>query len=288
MPESDTSLLRRLIALRHVPAFATAELDELATLADNATEIELVAGEEIVAAGEPVPHMHLVLAGRIEMAGEPDAHAWGPYEVFGTLEVLSGRPARRAAVAMAATRTLRLSAVELADLLEDNLGILASTLRQLARTVVAMPPHPPGPPAEVPTAPQLGLVERLILFRQQPLLAGGKLQALTMLAQVSAERTWPAGAVIAAAGSLTSEALFILEGTVKDGDTGHAGRGATLGLVETIAATKHATALVAATPVRALTSSVDALFDVLEDHTSLGLTMLEGLAKRLLDDGARA
>jgi CRP-like cAMP-binding protein len=280
MPESDTILLQRLIALRHIPAFATVELDELATLADNAVEVRFEPGQELVAAGATVPDLHVVLEGRIEMAGR-SSRAWDRYEVFGTLEVLANRPIAKPAIARVATRTLRLSGVAFADLLEDNFGILVGVLRVLARAVTK-PERLRPRTAIVATAQPLGLVDRLILFRQHPLFARGELQALSMLAHLSAERTWPTNAEVVTASDVASDVMFIVSGMLHGPRDERYGAGDALGLIETLGSLGHPSAITAATPVRALISRGASVFDVLEDHSSLGLAMLTALASSLL------
>ena len=61
-------------------------------------------------------------------------------------------------------------------------------------------------------------------------------------------------------------ALFLLDGTVRDGAGGTAGPGESPGLV----------------------ARADALFDVLADHATFGLAMLQVLATNLLDGRAMA
>ncbi|HEY4239895.1 MAG TPA: cyclic nucleotide-binding domain-containing protein [Kofleriaceae bacterium] len=280
MRDADPAVFGRLIALRQNPVFARAGLDELATLVENAREATFAPGTTIVREGERAAQLYFVIDGRIEADGAP--LAWGPHELAGILEMLAGRPSPHAMTAATATRALELQGVELADLLEDNFGILTSMIRELARAVaslrlpVLLPPLPPIAPGP------LGLVERMILLRRQPLLSNSRLQALSMLAQVASEMTWPAGARIQAAGDVVTQAIFLVDGSLRV-DGSRLGPGDAFGLLESVAGLPARRDLVAAEPVRALVSTEAALFDVLEDHTQLGLAMLARLAQTLLD-----
>jgi CRP-like cAMP-binding protein len=59
------------------------------------------------------------------------------------------------------------------------------------------------------------------------------------------------------------------------------GPGHTIGALETLAERPYRATIDAATPVRALESSANAIFDVLEDHTDLGMAMLASFAATL-------
>jgi CRP-like cAMP-binding protein len=286
MSDHDPTVMRRVMALRQIPAFSRAALDELATLADNAREVSFVPGAVVAPAGARIPTLQLVIEGRIEMA-DPSSPTggtltWGPHEVFGALEVLAGRKCARRAVAAVATRTLQLSGIEFAELLDDNLGLLLSMMRELARNVIARGGSVAMRSAAATFAKEpLGLVERLILLRRQGPFGKAHLQALAMLAQLSEEITWPAGAEIVRSGELATNVIAIIEGELRT--SGEAYSADAIGLVETVAALPHVETIRAATPVRALMSSNIALFDTLEDHTEMGLVMLGSFASALLD-----
>jgi len=277
MPDYNPTLLRRVLMLRQVPLLAAADLDELATVAENMIESRLPAGASVARAGKRVTSVHLIIEGRIEGNG----HAWGPRQLFGALEVLAGRDAAADAIAATDTRTLELPARDVAELLEDNFGLLIATLRDLAARMIRIAP----PTSRLPgfSSDALGLVERVIMFRKQLPFVGACLDALTALAHTSEEVRWPVGTVVARAGERASDGLIIVEGSLRTSRGEELFSGASLGHLETLANLHHIDTIETVSAVRALRSSGPAMLDVLEDHTDVGLAMIATFAAAMLD-----
>jgi CRP-like cAMP-binding protein len=320
MADVNPRLLRRMLLLRQFPMFATAELSELATIAENLVETEFAPGAVVAPAGARLPGLYLVLDGRIHERGEPGGRdpassaswswgrarrgghergaskaedpagsagrSWGPREIFGELEAFAGRDHAVRAVAATETRTLLLSASDLAEIVEDNFGVLIAVVRDLAARLLARRPR-----ARVIALPRvdpgLGLVERLIALRQLAPFVGARLQGLAMLAHSSEEVSWAPGATVARAGELASGFALVLDGALRaqepGGATSELAPGQAFGGLETLAGVGHGATLVAAGPVRALYSSAAAIFDVLEDHPDIAMSMIGVFARGLLD-----
>jgi CRP-like cAMP-binding protein len=286
---SDPSphVLRRLLALRHVPELAGATLAELATLAENLDEVTLPAGTVVGTPEHRLPALHVVVDGRLEAAS---GTSWGPNRWFGAIEVLADRAPTEVVRAAVDTTALRLGGGAFEELLEDNFGLLVIVLRDLAGRLAPIARRGHATALAPPSTEPLDMVERLIALRGQLPFATGRLQALATLAQVSDEIRWPAGAVIARAGAPADAVLVILEGSVAvhaaDGAVTIRGPGDAIGGLETLAGGLHAGAAEAVTATRALASRGDAVLDVIEDHTDLGLAMIAVIAGALLDAGA--
>jgi CRP-like cAMP-binding protein len=274
--------LRRMLTLRQFPLLAHADLDELATIAENLVEATATAGTVIATAGSRLRSIVLVLDGQIET--QPQARIWGPRQVFGVLEVLANRDIAHTAIAATELRTLQLSARDLVEVVEDNFGVLLATLRELATRLAANPPAQ-RPLQLAPTGP-LGLVERLILLRHQLPFTKARLQALATLAHASEEIMWPAQTTIVRAGERATSGFTLISGSAiaTRGDEHLALQaGMSIGHLETLAGTHHTATIETTTPVRALRSRGSAIVDVLEDHTDVGLAMLTTFASALLD-----
>lgn len=306
MPDHDPILLRRLLELRRFPLLAAAELPELAMLAENVVEASHEDGV-IVAAPPFAEAIHLILSGKIAVG----AASHGAHGAIGLLEVLARRPLATPAIAVGETRTLQITGPDLREILEENFGLLLIAIRELAgRTLAArIPPRAAAPRAAAPAtaAPggsPLGLVERMLALRRQAPFApvsrerggGGAgptapLEAIAILAHASKETTWPAGAVIARRGEAAGSACFLLEGTVRvtgDGAEPYLlGPGGSIGVLEGLAGVRHAATVEVVAPVRALEIAGSIIFDVIEDHTELGLAVVEALAGGLLDPASR-
>jgi CRP-like cAMP-binding protein len=302
MPDHDPLLLRRLLELRRFPLLAAAELAELAMVAENVVPASYDSGAIVEAPPGPGA-IHLILSGRIDAGAS--AHA--AHEAFGLLHALARRPLAAPAMAVGETRTLRLAAPDLREVLEDSFGLLVIAIRELAgRALAARDAAPAGPaipplPRAASFASPLGLVERMIVLRHQVPFALGRadglgrsapLEAIALLAHASKETTWPAGAVMARRDEPARDACFLLDGSVRlarpDREPILLGPGGAIGVIEGLAGAPHAAAVEVVAPVRALEICGSAIFDVLEDHTDLGLSMLEVLAGGLLDAAAEA
>jgi CRP-like cAMP-binding protein len=271
--------IHRLLTLRQYPGFADAELDELAMLAENVIEVNVPAGGIAAAAGR-VPALMLVVDGRLESGTQ----SWGPRQLFGALEVLAGRAIKAPVVAAIPTRTLQLASHDFAGVLEDNFGLLSNVRRGLARKLLS---H--GARAYVrPRLPyvvrneSLGLVDRLILLRHQITFATGRIQPLAALAQATREVRWSAGEHLTRAGELATSSLVIVEGTVRTSEGRTLGPNDALGVIESLAESAYTMTAEAVTPVRALVVPSISLFDVIEDHTDLALSLISRLASELL------
>jgi CRP-like cAMP-binding protein len=301
MSDHDPVLLRRLLELRRVPVLAGAELAELATLAENVAETSYESGARIVA--PPIPDaIHLILSG--EIAAGPARH--GAHAAFGFLEALARRPLAHPAVAAGETRTLRLTASDLRDVLEDNYGLLLIAIRELAaRALAVQAAEPPARrlAAAASLAAPIGLVDRMIVLRRQvPFAAGPRdrtldglpraapLEAIALLAHASKETTWPAGAVMARAGEPAVTTCFLVDGNVRvvreDREPYLLGPGGAVGVLESLARVPYPATVEVVAPVRALEIAGSVIFDVLEDHPELGVAMVEALAAGLLDAAA--
>jgi CRP-like cAMP-binding protein len=277
--------IHRLLVLRQFPGFAAAELEELAVIAENVTEVTYAAGAVVASAGR-IPALQLVVEGRIDASG----HAYGPRQVFGTLEVIAGRTLATPAIAAVPTRLLQLAPADFANLLEDNFGLLSNVRRSLARDLLAA-----GPRASVRTrlpyvvrTESLGLVDRLVLLRHQITFATGRIQALAALAQATREIRIAPNQPVTRAGAPATASFVIIDGAVRTSDGRVLGPNDALGVVESLAEVAYAVTAEAITPVRVLETPSISLFDVIEDHTDLALALISRLASELLDLEAHA
>ncbi len=282
MRDQSPLLLRRMLVLRQFPLFAHAELGELAVIAENVAERSFVAGD-LVAPAAHVRSLHFVLDGHLAHGSLRS----GPRHVFGALEVLGGRAARMPAFAGAPTRTLELAASDYVEVLEDNFGLLLATVRDLAARMIPLGDlrHRAHPFAEGQT---LGLVERMIVLRQQTPFAAARLEALAILAHAATEVHFEVGSVLRRTNTPADGALILLEGsTRRDRDQRILGPGHAIGTLETLANLHHTATYEAVTPIRALESHAATILDVLEDHTDLALAMMQTFARSLIDDESR-
>lgn len=272
--------IHRLLTLRQFPGFADAELEELAVIGDNVTERTLHDYEVAAPAGR-VPPLQLVVEGRIEYGGE----VYGPRQVFGALEVIAGRALADVAIATQRTRVLQLAPADFANVLEDNFGLLTNVRRSLARRLLASGARAYNRPRlpYVVRPDSLGLVDRLVLLRHQITFATGRIQALASLAQATREVYFQPGEKLTRAGALATSSFIIIDGAARSDGGRTLGPNDAVGVIAALAESAYTTTVEATTVVRALAVPSISLFDVIEDHTDLALSLVARLASELLD-----
>lgn len=277
MLEELPGSLRRVLALRQFGPLAGVELHELAMLAENLVETTLLSGNRLVAAGARMPALHLIVDGKIEAGGD----VFGPKQVYGLLEVLAREPADAPAVATVDTRVFRINAGDAREILEDNFGLLRAILGELCgRMLEHGYDFGFGSPA-APFGDRMTLVERLIALRQHSPFAGARLQALTAVAQLVEQRRWQPGEQVVEAAAPAETIMFVLDGALRAG-TNVVQPGGAIGILEAFANVAHATTITAETATSTLSCPAAALYDVLEDHADLGLSMMSTLSRRML------
>ena len=273
MRNADPILMRRMLALRQFPMFEHVDLGELVVVAENVVERTFAAGERI----ERGDSLHLVLDGALTT----DNCLVTARQALGALEIVAHRPSGSATASLP-TRTFEIESSDYLEVLEDSFGLLLATIRGLAARVAVLEVRRRS---ELPSvdAIRLGLVERMIVLRQQFPLATTRLEALAILADAATETWWHPGNVIRWTAGPVDGALVVVAGTARSGDR-LLEAGDAIGFVEALAGLHHGATIEAVTAVRVLESRATTLFDVLEDHADAGLAVARTLAQALLDE----
>src|SRR5664279_1671807 len=191
------NLLRRVWTLRQFAMLEGAALDELATLAQNLVETEIEPGVVVASAGERVTDVHFVLDG--ELGTTDGSWRWTRHELCGAAFVVADCPAAQTVIAHTRTRTLRLAADDLDEVLEDNFSVLMASLRSVARQLLVRQRRLPV--AQLSTALPGGLVERLLAFRRQAPFAQAHPRPLAALARAARDVMWGSNETIATRGA---------------------------------------------------------------------------------------
>jgi CRP-like cAMP-binding protein len=275
------SLLRRVWTLRQFPMLDGAELDELASLARNVVETDLEPGTIIATAGKRVADVHFILEG--ELGTRDGSWRWAHHELCGAACVVADWPAPQTVVALTRSRTLRLQADDLDEVLQDNFGVLIAALRSFARQLIARERRLVV--SSLPATQSGGLVERLLALRRQAPFAQAHPRPLVTLAQAAREVSWPANTTIPMLAGPVEETYIILAGELRAGEV-TVTAGESIGLLELVAERPHRHAFETRTATRAIAITGPALLDVLEDHSDLGLDMLRAMSRSLVA-GAR-
>jgi CRP-like cAMP-binding protein len=125
---------RRTELLAGCPLFRGVGADQLAALAERATEVEFPPRHVIARQGEIGTGFFVIVAGRVKVVRDARTLATlGPGEFFGELSVLDGEPRVAQVVAEEPTRCLALASWDFERILLEQPALSLAILRVLAR-----------------------------------------------------------------------------------------------------------------------------------------------------------
>jgi HEAT repeat protein len=126
--------VEKIMLLRTVDLFAEAAEGVLADAAATLVELDVKAGDTIVARDERSSAMFLVVEGRVSMQqGSRDSITLREREVFGELALLHPMPQPVVVTALTDARLLRLDQAPLSELLEDHPSVAWGIIQRLAQ-----------------------------------------------------------------------------------------------------------------------------------------------------------
>jgi CRP/FNR family transcriptional regulator, cyclic AMP receptor protein len=130
---------RRTELLAGCPLFRGIGAEQLAALAEKATEVEFVPPATIVRQGEIGTGFFIVVEGRVKVVRDAKTLATlGPGEFFGELSVLDGQPRIAQVVAEEPTRCLALASWDFEKVLLEQPALSLAILRGLAARLRAV------------------------------------------------------------------------------------------------------------------------------------------------------
>jgi CRP-like cAMP-binding protein len=258
-------------------------------------ECEVRAGQKLFTAGEPLEFLYFMQEGRVRFT-RGDAPSWtlkGRW-VLGGFEVLGDRPATHTATALEDVYGMRVSAVAWVEMLEDSSQLARSAVVNASRAVTQLEERvsmgdavalddrslvsmvPPG---------TMTLVERLALLLDVRMLRLAGVQALADLAAVSEELSFAAGELVFERGVEHDHLVRIVEGEVLAERAGPAvvrrqGPGDLVCGTAILGHVAERWQARAVTPTRAISFSIEALFDLMEEHFDLVRSTLAALGAR--------
>ena len=277
-----------------------------AKLAPNMTDVRLKAGDLLYRQGELSDAHYFVVSGAIRLEAEGYA-AWvlGPLSLVGTIDITMQRPRLRNAIAERDSFLFRMPAADWLDMLEDNFELMLRAVQNLGEGVsslrVELDPFtwvPDGVAAvqevTIPDGP-LGFVDRLLLLHALPSFATAGMQALTNLAELAREETHDAGVELVTPGHASDTLWVILDGEAQatNDKTTHT---ETFGPATLVFGSSAATSrdlgyvVTTMTQTRTLSISREDFYDVMEEHFSLGRSVMKSLVgerEALLDEKER-
>jgi CRP-like cAMP-binding protein len=287
----------RVLMLRAQPMFHGLDDDGVLLMAEHGRSARYRDGEVMSVEGEPSRAVYLVKSGEIVVSRHGQLITTRKSgEAYGALPLLAREPSTLA-VANGETHTLELPAAVFESALTENFSLLRYTLRQLGGAVLETRGNLPGDPSRPPLIEEgthyerpRTLVERLIQLRERE-FGMMNLDALVDLARRMIDVRYPAGQLLWSAGDPSTHALHIDFGRIRctspDGKELSVGRGYTLGALDVWSRSRVYEAR-AETPVIAFRIDFESFLALLETHPEVGLDLLRGFARDLLDvHGAR-
>jgi HEAT repeat protein len=273
--------------LRAIPLFDFVSVDELFRIAGAGRLVRYDRGRQLYHEGTQGQEVQFLLEGSVCLSGQDaapcDIHAPAALMLENVLE---GSPLRHTIHTVDRAICLTLGGGELLTMLSDNVVLAQGLFRMLLdtpnarqwRTVYTPPPTAePATPRSAPLEP----LEKVLLLRQNPLLARATVNQLLDLATITREVTLTTDTVLFT--ETDPPALYhVLKGEVRlEHDAAGplvAGPGSTIGVLETLAGVSVGRRATVTREGQAICLDRDELFDVLADHIDL----LQGLFSGLL------
>ncbi|MEQ9320586.1 MAG: cyclic nucleotide-binding domain-containing protein [Polyangiaceae bacterium] len=275
--------------LKTFPGFATLDSAQIAVLASITHERTFEPGEVLHEPGKTVLAFYLIVSGEVQLYrdGRP-AKVFGPRSSVGGLSALTKQDNH--AVALTEVLALEVDADDMDEVFEDHYPILVGVLRALAGTLREVQIQRGGgasvkktthvrPPPQSP----LNLVERMFFFRQTSNFAHASIEALADLVQDVPELRYEPGQTLWEAGESASYSVIVLDGVIEctaDGvEPFDFDRGYVVGGLDALSQTERWYDARAKTKLRVLQLHTAHMFDVLEDHVDMAMTLVRTLAE---------
>jgi hypothetical protein len=130
------TVVEKALKLRAVDVLRAASSEDLAYVAQIASELEQPAGSWVYREGEAPDALYLVLEGEVELRqGDAEIGVVGPGEAFGSWALVDEAPRVASAVARSAATLLKVSREDFLDLLSDRAGIVQAVFKAMVERI---------------------------------------------------------------------------------------------------------------------------------------------------------
>ena len=288
------SSLERLLVLKKLPTIGALPSADLAVIADVTRERFFPKGSLLLAEGEPVPAVQLIVEGSVEVSRNGVVIGTVPAGTgIGALGLFAGDPFGVDARALEDTLSLEVDAEQILDVFEDRFAILHHILRDLCRQLIGQhvelrlnPPETYPVREEIAAGRELDLVERIFFLRRMPVFSKASINALFEVSRALTEIRFPPGTVLWREGEPALGVFLVTNGDVRCRSAGGldfvAGPGFPLGAAEAVGEVPRWFEAVTETRVTGLQGPVETLVDVFEDNFDLARLYMAGIARALI------
>ncbi|MEM7436046.1 MAG: cyclic nucleotide-binding domain-containing protein [Myxococcota bacterium] len=277
----------RFLFLRTVPMLRDLPADVIRVIAAHTNQQTFEDGAHVYRAGESAGCVHFVVDGEIALGGhEGVIRLLGPRDIVGDISAMTGDTQAHDGVARGTTTTLEIMSGDMQEVLEDHFVLLRRIVENTARRVLQAlrqlgpqagfdQPEPQGPYPKRP----LDLVEKMAFFRESSALYETHIEAISDLSLEVEEVRWPAGTELWEVGHAATHFLLIVHGAVRcDAESPEQhfvlGPSDSAGANEALAGERRWFRARVDKDLVALKVDVDVLYDVLEDHFQMAMSML--------------
>jgi len=287
---------QRFLFLRTIPGIADVPPEVAQVVAANARERRFARGDYLCRSGAPALEIHYVVSGQCEIVRNGVAvRRFGPKSVVGGISALAEEKEGYDCIALEDTVTVALTADDGQEIFEEHFVLLKQVLRRTsAQVLIARRKLGPDagfgpvaePPFELPDRP-FDLVERMAFLRKTFTFGQSEIDAIADLAREVQEVHLPKGEVLWDIGDRSTYFLLPLRGRVDaravDPEQRFSlGPGDSVGSLDAVAGERRWFSATVAEDLVAFRIDVEVLLEVLEDHFSMAMSLLRGMATGIM------
>lgn len=300
MPELVTqspsmNRFQRFLFLRTMPAFSEIPPEVAQVVAAHTRLRSFARGEYLYRAGTPAVEVQYIVRGTCEVVRNGrSARRLGPREVVGGISALADEDQGYDCVALEDMDTLAISVEDAQEIFEDHFVLLKRVLRGTSREVLDArrklgPRAGFGPVAEPFPCPDrpFDWVERMAFLRKTFSFGSSEIDAIAELARDVQEVHLPKGEVLWNVGDRSTYFLLPLRGVIDcraidPEQRFELGPGDSVGAIDSMADERRWYRAEVAEDLVAFRIDTEVLLEVLEDHFSMAIALLKGIATGVL------
>ena len=286
---------QRFLFLKTMPAFAELPVEVAQVVAANTTPRRFEKGDYLHRLGIPALEVQYIVRGECEIVRNGNSvRRLGPRTVVGGLSALADEEQGYDCVAITDMETLAIKVEDAQEIFEEHFVFLKRVLQGTSQEVLDArrklgPTAGFGPVAEpfdFPDRP-FDLVERMAFLRKTMSFGSSEIDAIADLARDTQEVHLPKGEVLWEAGDRSTYFLLPLRGVIdchaEDPEQRfRLGPGDSVGAIDAMADERRWYRAEVAEDLVAFRIDLDVLFAVLEDHFTMALGLLRGIAMGIL------
>lgn len=293
---------QRFLFLRSIPAFAELPVEVAQVVAANTSPRQFKKGEHLYRLGTPALEVQYIVRGECEIVRNgKSVRRLSPRMVVGGISALDDEEQGYDCIALEDMETLAIKVEDAQEIFEEHFVFLKRVLRGTSQEVLEArrklgPSAGFGPvdePFDFPDRP-FDLVERMAFIRKTMSFGSSEIDAIADLARDTQEVHLPKGEVLWEAGDRSTYFLLPLRGVIdcraeNPEQRFQLGPGGSVGAIDAMADERRWYRAEVAEDLVAFRIDLDVLFGVLEDHFTMALGLLRGIASGILslyDQGA--